>query len=103
MDGIFCCPKGFQMFLFRSAFWLAVGFLLVAPHGTDFGATATALKDQAITSGIEAGQQIIFRHITADRLPDLLLSSSTPSLDIPMQSAPTALSAFPRPRPAAMG
>ena len=92
------------MFLFRSAFWLIVGFILVAPHGTDFGATATTLKDQAMTAGIEAGQQIIASQITnANRLPDLLLSASPPSVDIPMQVSPTAPFVLPRPRPAAMG
>ena len=92
------------MFLFRSAFWLIVGFLLVAPHGTDFGATATTLKDQAVTAGIEASRQIVVSQISAiSRLPDVLLSASTPSVAIPMQDAATALSVFPRPRPAAMG
>jgi len=91
------------MFLFRSAFWLIVGFILVAPHGTEFGATATMLKDQAVTAGIKAGQQIIVSQITnANRLPDLLLSVSTPSVDIPMQVSPTAPFVLPRPRPAAM-
>ena len=28
------------MFVLRSAFWLTIGFLLVAPHGIDLGATA---------------------------------------------------------------
>ena len=40
----------FVMFILRSAFWLTVGFLVMAPHGTDFGAMATSLKDQAIAS-----------------------------------------------------
>ena len=62
------------MFVLRSAFWLIVGFLLVAPHGTDFGASATALKDQAVEAGIEAGQQLIVSQITAgNRLPDLMI------------------------------
>lgn len=92
------------MFLFRSAFWLVVGFLLVAPHGTDFGATATALKDQAISVGVSAGEQLIVSQITAsNRLPDLLVSTSTASADLPMQELPTALSVFPRPRPASLG
>ena len=61
------------MFLLRSAFWLTIGFLLVAPHGTDFGAAATALKDQAVEASLEAGQQLIVsrRSRRADRLPDL--------------------------------
>ena len=92
------------MFVLRAAFWLTVGFLLVAPHGTDFGATATTLKDQAISAGVKAGEQMIVSQIVvATRLPDLLLSSSAPSADLPMHDMPAAFSVFPRPRPAAMG
>ena len=96
--------KGFLMFVLRSAFWLIIGFLLVAPHGTDFGATATALRDQAIGAGVKAGEQMIVSQIVvATRLPDLLLSSSAPSADLPRHEMPAGLSVFPRPRPAAMG
>lgn len=93
------------MFVLRSAFWLTIAFLLVAPHGTDFGATATALKDQAVSAGIEAGQQLIVGQIMdTTRLPDLLLvSNAAVSVDLPMQVSPTDLAVFPRPRPAALG
>jgi len=89
------------MFALRSAFWLMVGFLLVAPHGTDFGATATALKDQAVEAGLKAGQELIVSQITtADRLPDLLVSVAGASLDAKL-SAPVIAAVLPRPRPAA--
>ena len=90
------------MFVLRSAFWLIVGFLLVAPHGTDFGASATALKDRAVEAGIEAGQQLIVSQITADnRLPDLMISAAQASLaGTPM--APPAAAILPRPRPASL-
>ena len=92
------------MFVVRAAFWLTVGFLLVAPHGTDFGAAATALKQQAVTSGIEAGERLIVGQILdPTRLPDLLLSNPAASVDLPMQVSPTELAVFPRPRPAALG
>lgn len=92
------------MFLLRSAFWLTIGFLLVAPHGTDFGATATALKDQAVSAGLEAGERLIVGQILdTSRLPDILLSTSSRSVDLPMQVSPTALAVFPRARPASMG
>jgi hypothetical protein len=92
------------MFVLRSAFWLVIGFLLVAPHGTDFGATATALKDQAINAGVKAGEQLIVSQIvSSSRLPDLLLSSSTSTADLPMQEWPAELAVFPRPRPASLG
>ena len=92
------------MFVLRSAFWLVIGFLLVAPHGTDFGASATALKDQAISAGVKAGEQLIVSQLAVgNRLPDLLLSSSNAAADLPMHEMSAVLSVFPRPRPAAMG
>ena len=90
------------MFFLRSAFWLTVGFLLVAPHGTDFGATATVLKDQAVEAGIAAGQQLIVSQITAsNRLPDLLVSVAHASLDTTFVT-PQVATVLPRPRPAAL-
>jgi hypothetical protein len=90
------------MFVFRAAFWLPVGFLLVAPHGTDLGATATALKNQAVEASISAGQQLIVSQITNEtRLPALLVSAATASLDTTFV-APTYVTVLPRPRPAAL-
>jgi hypothetical protein len=90
------------MFVFRAAFWLTVGFLLVAPHGTDFGAAATTLKDQAVETGIKAGQDVIVSQITtSNRLPDLLLSVARTSLDTTYLAQPGA-AVLPRPRPAAL-
>jgi len=90
------------MFVVRAAFWLTVGFLLVAPHGTDFGATATALKDQAVDAGIKAGQELIVSQITtSNRLPDLLVSVARTSLDTTYLAHPVA-TVLPRPRPAAL-
>jgi hypothetical protein len=90
------------MFVFRAAFWLTVGFLLVAPHGTDFGATATALKDQAVETGVKAGQELIVKQITtSNRLPDLLVSAARTSLDTTYLVQPVA-TVLPRPRPAAL-
>ncbi len=93
--------------LIRSAFWLAVGFALVAPHGTDFGAAITTAKDQAVSAGLAAGQQFIAEQILkAPPATEVALAatpSSTPSVDLPMQASPTPPFVFPRPRPAAMG
>lgn len=92
------------MFLFRSAFWLTVGFLVVAPHGTDFGAAASAVKNQAIAAGLDAGQRLIVSQIggTAYSSSALLDVLNSPSVALPMQESTTA-AVFPRPRPAAMG
>jgi hypothetical protein len=81
------------MFLIRSAFWLVIGFLLVAPRGTDFG----AVKDQALA----AGQQIIVGQMASAVMPNLM--SNTPSVDLPMQDSPKSPVPFPRPRPDWMG
>lgn len=90
------------MFVVRSAFWLCIGFLLVAPHGTDFGAAATALKDQAVEASLEAGQQLIVSQVTsADHLPDLFASVARNSLDT-TYLVPAVETVLPRPRPAAL-
>ena len=93
------------MFLFRSAFWLVVGFLLVAPHGTNFGAEASQLKDQAIGASLAAGEQMLQTQPLATRqIAAIVIDSlSTPSAVLPMQDSPAVPAVFPRPRPAAMG
>lgn len=94
------------MFVLRSAFWLTVGFVLVAPHGTDFGAAATAIKDQAVTAATEAGTDLLTAQLTGKRYSSTALIdvfTSTPSVDLPMQVSPTVPAVFPRPRPAEMG
>lgn len=91
------------MFLLRSAFWLTIGFIVVAPHGTDFGAAATQLRDQAVGAGIEAGTHLVVGQMQAVALPDLLEivlpAEAAPATPLP----PASLPAFPRPRPAALG
>ena len=90
--------------ILRSAFWLAVGFAFVAPHGTDFGATATSVRDQAASAGARAVAQIIASQVF-DPTPTLpgKPASSVQSVGHPTQDAPASAFAFPRPRPAAMG
>lgn len=89
------------MFVLRSAFWLTAAFFLIAPHGTDFGATAGALKDQAIAAGIEAGQQLIVSEITQNAGVSILpkLTQQIVSQAPKTTSSPVI---FPRPRPAAL-
>lgn len=94
------------MFLFRSVFWLAIGFFLVAPHGTDFGATVNGVKDQALAAGVQAGEQFIASQMLAPGVARTLvssLSSSTPPAVVPMHDPLPAELVFPRPRPAAIG
>jgi hypothetical protein len=99
--------------IFRSAFWLTVGFLMVAPHGTDFGAIASHTRDQVVSAGTDAAEQLIVSQILADQtltksvarsvVTRLVSSSTSPSADLPMQDSTAATFVFPRPRPAAMG
>ncbi len=91
------------MFVLRSAFWLTLGFLVMAPYGTDFGAAATILKDEAISAGLEAGQQAIAQHVfDPKRLPDILLSSAA-SVESATLPSSAILAVFPHRRPAALG
>ncbi len=91
------------MFVLRSAFWLTVGFLLVAPHGTDFGAAATSLRDQAVGAGIDAGKQLIATQATQQALPQLIdiVIDVKPSHLEPESQVPAPR--LPLPRPAALG
>ena len=91
--------------ILRSAFWLAVGFAIVAPHGTNLGQAAAQLRDQAIASGTEAATQIIVSQVldtpvaraAAGKLP----GSTPPAVHSSEEAMPTFV--FPRPRPAALG
>lgn len=92
--------------ILRSAFWLTIGFVVMAPHGTDFGAVATQARDQAISAGTQAAEQIIVSQAlsspTVVKTVARKLSSPSPSADLPMQDSPAPF-VFPRHRPAAMG
>jgi hypothetical protein len=96
-----------MMFIFRSAFWLTIGFLVVAPDGTDLGATATSITNQAVAAAAGAGQEFIAHQALPKRYASSALLDVTASIvspaALPMQDSPTAPSVFPRPRPAAMG
>lgn len=90
------------MFVLRAAFWLTIGFLLVAPHGTDMGATVTSLTDEVVEAGIKAGGDLIAAQApTGGQLPDLLVSVARTSLETTYLATPVA-TVLPRPRPAAL-
>src|SRR3569833_1785744 len=101
------------MFVLRSAFRLVVGFLVVAPHGTAFGAAASQVKDQAITAGTQAAEQIIVSQVFGNdpvagavvaRLSSTVQSAATShSVALTMQGSSTRTFGDPKPRPAAMG
>lgn len=95
------------MFVFRAAFWLAIGFVLVAPHGTDFGAAVNGVKDQAIAAGVQAGEQLVASQVltpgAARNLVSSLSSSSPPAAATPVRPELPVGFVFPQPRPAAIG
>ncbi len=91
------------MFLLRSAFWLTISFMLVAPHGTDFGAAASQLRDKAVGAGVEAGSQLIASQLQSSTLPDLLEIVLPAEMGTSERVLPANLPAFPRPKPAALG
>lgn len=92
------------MFVLRCAFWLTIGFLLVAPHGTDFGAAATSLREQAVDAGIDAGKQLIATQVTQQALPQLIdiVIEAKPSHPLEPEAQLPA-PRLPLPRPAALG
>lgn len=97
------------MFILRSAFWLTVAFLVMAPKTVDLGAAAQGFSSQAMA----AGEQLIVSQILADKCSTvqciggkaLIASvlSSSPSVDAPMQDSSISPAPIPRPRPDWMG
>lgn len=95
------------MFLLKSAFWLTIGFILVAPHGVDLGAAANAASAKAV----DAGQRFIVSQIletnctscAGSQVNLAVAHESTPSVDPTMQDSSSGPIPFPRPRPDWMG
>lgn len=98
------------MFLARSAFWLTVAFLVIKP-GVDLGASASALKDQAMATGhklvieqIINGECQTLQCAGGQAVLSLAAMPQTPSVDVPMQnSSIESVAPLPRPRPDWMG
>src|SRR5688500_5322628 len=97
------------MFIVRSAFWLGVAFVVMAPKGTDFGAAATDLSQQAMA----AGQQVIVSQSLENDCNTIeclggkaviaTVLTKVPSIDPSMQDSSSSPVPFPRPRPDRMG
>jgi hypothetical protein len=93
------------MFLLRSAFWLALAFMVIKP-GFDFQGAAQA----ATTQVLAAGQQILVEQVLSNDCNTiqclggkaslaLMAPISNPSVGSPMHDSPTLLDApVPRPR-----
>ncbi len=98
------------MFLLRSAFWLTVMFLIIAPKDFDLGKTAGDASRQAL----EAGQKAVISQVLATECTTLecasgkaaltvLAGNKIPSVDMPMHTTPSMPVPLPRPRPDRMG
>lgn len=110
------------MFLLRSAFWLTIGFILVAPRDADLGANLGANLGadlgqvaRSLSSGaVAAGQQLIVGQILQTECGTLqcaggkavltsLVAPSSPSVVAPALDAADFPVPIPRPRPDRMG
>lgn len=97
------------MFLLRSAFWLTVAFVVIAPKDVDLGRKAQDMSAQAVA----AGQQMIVSQILASECSNLecaagkavlaAVTTRLPSVETPMQDHSSTPVPFPRPRPDWMG
>lgn len=96
------------MFLLRSAFWLTIAFILIAPKDVDLRQRAEDMSKDAMA----AGQQLIVSQILATDCDTVeciggkaILASVTkiPSVETPMQDKSKHPVPFPRPRPDRMG
>lgn len=94
------------MFLLRSAFWLTVMFLIIAPKDVDLGKAAGEASRQALA----AGQQAIVSQVLAGDCASLACAGGKAALTVlagaklPVLAAPTAAALaspvpLPRPRP----
>lgn len=99
------------MFFLRSAFWLTVAFILMAPRHTDLGATVSGYAAEAAAAGQKAIVSEILHNPCTNLecaggkglLQVLTTGSLTPSVDNPMQDSSNHLVPLPRPRPDRMG
>jgi hypothetical protein len=94
--------------LLRSAFWLSLAFVVLAPRDADIGREIGAMTDSLRAQAVAAGQQMIVETLLPTRTPAAVIKPAAaiarlPSLDSPMQGASSQPAPIPRPRPAWMG
>jgi hypothetical protein len=97
------------MFILRSAFWLTVAFVAIAPKDVDLGARAGNLSAAAM----KAGEKMIVSHVLEAECSTVECFGTkavvaavlpvTPSGDSSMQDSSPNPVPFPRPRPDWMG
>ena len=96
------------MFFLRSAFWLTVMFIVIAPRDADFGRDL----DQASKAALAVGQKAVVEHVLEDcsslectggkAALAVLAAPKLPSVGAPEADAPIPVP-LPRPRPDRMG
>lgn len=97
------------MFLLRSAFWLTVMFLIIAPKDFDLGKTAGEASRQVL----EAGQKAVVSQVLATECTTIecaggkaalavLAGTKLPSAALPVKASDIPVP-LPRPRPDRMG
>jgi hypothetical protein len=95
------------MFFLRSAFWLTVMFVIIAPKGADLGHDLDQASKAAVAMGQKAVVEQVLKQCSNFECPGskaalaVLAAPKLPSLDAsPEASIPVPL---PRPRPDRMG
>ena len=93
------------MFLLRSAFWLTVMFIIIAPKGVDLGKTASDYSRQALDMGQKA---IVTQALAGDchslecaggKAAIAILAGNATTLVGNTSPKPSILVPLPRPRP----
>jgi len=97
------------MFILRSAFWLTLAFIVMAPKSANLGAAAEDFSARALA----AGQQMIVGQILANDCDSVqciggkalvaAALTASPSVGNAMQDSPIDPVPIPRPRPDWMG
>jgi hypothetical protein len=98
------------MFLLRSAFWLTLMFIIIAPKDQDLGKSVAAASQEAL----EAGQKAVVAQILASDCSSLecaggkaafavLAGNKLPSIGVTAKDMSSSPVPLPRPRPDRMG
>ncbi|WP_417310275.1 hypothetical protein [Devosia sp.] len=103
------------MFLLRSAFWLTLAFVFLAPKGADPGADLQRAASEIRAVALEQGSKVVTHQLLSTDCATLECvggkavlagftdSQISPSSNSTMQELQTAPVPFPRPRPDRMG
>lgn len=97
------------MFLLRSAFWLTVMFLIIAPKDFDLGKAASDASEQALMAGRQAVVQQVLAadcasiECAGSKAAFAVLAGNKNPSTVALQPATAIPVPLPRPRPDRMG